>query len=58
MSRFREMSVRSEIRRIKLFLTDRYFAKENFLFRKLIFQKKKKKQFEDESKKEREKKSR
>lgn len=51
------MSVRSEIRRIKLFLTDRYFAKENFLFRKLIFQKKKK-QFEDESKKEREKKSR
>lgn len=57
MSRFREMSVRSEIRRIKLFLTDRYFAKENFLFRKLIFQKKKK-QFEDESKKEREKKSR
>lgn len=57
MSRFREMSVRSEIRRIKLFLTDRYFAKENFLFRKLIFQKKKK-QFEDESKKEREKKAR
>lgn len=56
MSRFREMSVRSEIRRIKLFLTDRYFAKENFLFRKLIFQKKKK-QFEDESKKEREKKA-
>lgn len=53
------MSVRSEIRRIKLFLTDRYFAKENFLFRKLIFfSKKKKKQFEDESKKEREKKAR